>query len=186
MLGAAGSDVVVREGSSAWIARTGQYSLPLDSSDPPSVTVLRRPSTHSVKLAVAETHYARAHALEDTDIHAARQGYLDALSAHGEHLDARINLGRLLHLQGELAAAERVYRGAKRSSALLSFNLANLLEDLDRHAEAIEAYHEALAQEPDLFDAHFNLSRLYEIAQDPRKALRHLLVYRRHVRRSKG
>ncbi len=90
-------------------------------------------------------------------------------------------MGRLLHLDGELPAAERLYRQAKTSSALLSFNLATLLEDLNREAEAAAAYHEALAQDPHLHDAHFNLARLYERSEQPREALRHLLAYRRHV-----
>jgi len=133
--------------------------------------------------AEAETHYARGHALEESDVAAARAAYLDALNAHSEHLDARINLGRLLHLDGELKEAEKVYRTAKNSSALLSFNLAILLEDLNREDEAIAAYREALARDPSLHDAHFNLSRLHERARQPREALRHLLAYRRHSSR---
>ena len=100
-----------------------------------------------------------------------------------DHLEARINLGRLLHLDGQLKEAEQVYRQAKSSSALLSFNLAILLEDLEREEEAVAAYHDALAQDPLLHDAHFNLSRLYENAERPREALRHLLAYQRHISR---
>ena len=114
---------------------------------------------------------------------AARAAYLDALNAHHDHLEARINLGRLLHLDGELREAEKVYRAAKSSSSLLSCNLAILLEDLNREEEAIEAYREALVQDPSLHDAHFNLSRLHERAKQPREALRHLLAYRRHLGR---
>jgi tetratricopeptide (TPR) repeat protein len=185
-IGAAGSDVVVNEGADIWVARTEQHALQLDSEKTSSTAILHRLPRPIAKLALAEAHYARAHSLEDSDVRAARQSYLDALAAHSGHLEARINLGRLLHLQGELTEAERVYRGARTAHALLSFNLGNLLEDLERQAEAIEAYHEALAQDPGLFDAHFNLSRLYESVPDPRRALRHLLAYRRHVRSPKG
>jgi tetratricopeptide (TPR) repeat protein len=129
----------------------------------------------------AESYYARGHALEETDVAAARAAYLDALNAHSDHLEARINLGRLLHLDGEFKEAEKVYRAAKSSSALLSFNLAILLEDLNREEEAIAAYREALAQDPSMHDAHFNLSRLHERAKQPKDALRHLLAYRRHI-----
>jgi tetratricopeptide (TPR) repeat protein len=131
----------------------------------------------------AEAHYTRGHALEETDVAAARAAYLDALNAHSDHLEARINLGRLLHLAGELKEAEKVYRAAKSSSALLSFNLAILLEDLNREEEAVAAYREALAQDPSLHDAHFNLSRLHERAKQPKDAFRHLLAYRRHIAR---
>ena len=69
----------------------------------------------------------------------------------------------------------------KSANAVLSFNLAILLEDMSREAEAAAAYRDALAHDPQLHDAHFNLSRLYERTQQPREALRHLLAYRRHV-----
>ena len=114
-------------------------------------------------------------------IGAARAAYLEALRVCSDHVEARINLGRLLHLGGELAQAERVYRMARTSSALLSFNLAILLEDLEREAEAVVAYREALALDPSMHDAHFNLARLHEKANRPRDALRHLLAYRRHL-----
>ena len=76
-----------------------------------------------------------------------------------------------------------MYRQAKTSSALLSFNLAILLEDLEREEEAVAAYRDALAQDPLMHDAHFNLSRLHEKANRPREALRHLLAYKRHIAR---
>jgi tetratricopeptide (TPR) repeat protein len=98
-------------------------------------------------------------------------------------LEARINLGRLLHLDGQLEEAEKLYRQAKSSSALLSFNLAILLEDLHREEEAIAMYYDALARDPLLYDAHFNLARLHEMASRPREAFKHLLAYRRHVAR---
>jgi thioredoxin-like negative regulator of GroEL len=41
------------------------------------------------------------------------------------------------------------------------------------------AYGEALALDPTMHDAHFNLSRLHERAERPRDALRHLLTYPR-------
>ena len=119
--------------------------------------------------------------LEDSDVVSARAAYLAALHDQEDHLEARINLGRLLHLDGQLQEAESLYRQSKSSSALLSFNLAILLEDLGREEEAITAYQEALAHGPLLHDAHFNLARLHEMANRPRDALRHLLAYRRHI-----
>jgi tetratricopeptide (TPR) repeat protein len=115
-------------------------------------------------------------------VDAARAGYLAALDAHSEHLEARINLGRLLHLNGELKLAEKVYREAKHASAMLSFNLAFLLEDLNREEEANVTYRDALALDPSLDDAHFNLSRMHERAERPREALRHLLAYHRQTK----
>jgi tetratricopeptide (TPR) repeat protein len=53
------------------------------------------------------------------------------------------------------------------------------LEDASRDEEAIEAYQQALAEDPDFADAHFNLARLYEATGKPQHAIRHLGVYRR-------
>jgi tetratricopeptide (TPR) repeat protein len=181
-LAASGKDLAVREGSREWEA-SGQYALPL-IANPASVEVAelrRQPEVSAASL--AHEHYQRGHMLEESDVVAARAAYLAALSVHEDHLEARINLGRLLHLDGQLKEAERLYRQAKTSSALLSFNLAILLEDLQKEEEAVAAYREALAQDPLLHDAHFNLSRLHEKANRPREALRHLLAYRRHIAR---
>jgi tetratricopeptide (TPR) repeat protein len=142
-----------------------------------------KPAAEVPATSLAHDHFQRGHMLEDSDVGAARAAYLAALSVQEDHLEARINLGRLLHLDGQLKEAERLYRQAKTSSALLSFNLAILLEDLEREEEAVAAYREALAQDPLLCDAHFNLSRLHEKADRPREALRHLLAYRRHIER---
>jgi tetratricopeptide (TPR) repeat protein len=181
-LAASGKDLVVREGSREWEA-SGQYALPLmPKLAPVPVAELRR-APEVPAAALAQDHFLRGHLLEDSDVVAARAAYLAALSVQEDHLEARINLGRLLHLDGKLKEAEQLYRQAKTSSALLSFNLAILLEDLEREEEAVAAYRDALAQDPLLHDAHFNLSRLHEKANRPREALRHLLAYRRHIDR---
>jgi hypothetical protein len=184
-LAASGTAPSALDGASEWHEPSGQHPRPLPAaSKGPAASSLA--TTKTSAMVIAEQHYSRGHSLEDSDVTAARAAYLDALNAHGDHLEARINLGRLLHLNGELKAAEKVYRQAKSSSALLSFNLAILLEDLNREEEAIVAYREALAQDPYLHDAHFNLSRLHERAKQPQDALRHLLAYRRHIARYGG
>lgn len=180
-LAASGKDLAVREGSKEWEA-SGQYALPLAPKTAGEIAELRR-SAEIPTAAVAHEYFARGHLLEETDVAAARAAYLAALTVQEDHLEARINLGRLLHLDGQLEEAERMYRQAKASSALLSFNLAILLEDLQREEEACAAYREALAQDPMLCDAHFNLSRLHEKANRPKEALKHLLAYKRHVTR---
>jgi tetratricopeptide (TPR) repeat protein len=86
-------------------------------------------------------------------------------------------------MAGRLADAERVYRSARKPESVLLFNLAVLLEDLEREPDAIVAYREALALDPELADAHFNLARLYERARNPKASLRHLLAYRRMIDR---
>lgn len=178
-LAASGKDLAVRDGQREWEA-SGQYTLPLMPKPAASqIASIRVPDFSAA--AAAQEHFRRGFRLEESDVAAARRAYLDALKAQEDHLEARINLGRLMHLDGQLQEAERLYRQAKSSSALLSFNLGILLEDLQREDEAVAAYREALALDPMLHDAHYNLARLHEKANRPREALRHLLAYRRHV-----
>jgi tetratricopeptide (TPR) repeat protein len=153
----------------------------LDARASNAATLKRRAAVERRREEAAR-HYENGLALEESDLIGARDAYLAALAAHGDHLEARINLGRLLHLEGRLAEAEKIYRAAKHSSAVLSFNLAILLEDLDREEEAVVAYREALALDPALHDAHYNLSVIHERRQRPQEALKHLLAFRRHVR----
>jgi tetratricopeptide (TPR) repeat protein len=180
-LGASGKDLEIREGTQAWEATSGQYSLPLARVPAVKVATMPVAAQSPPPTLKADEHYARGFALEESDAVAARAAYQEALGAQPDHLEARINLGRLLHLAGELTEAERTYRQAQTTSALLSFNLAILLEDQNREEEAAAAYREALAHDPYFPDAHFNLSRLYERANLPREALQHLLAYRRHI-----
>ncbi len=60
-----------------------------------------------------------------------------------------------------------------------------LLEDRSRAAEALPCYERAVAADPDLADAHYNLGLLYEHAGRQRDAVRHFLIYRRLERRSR-
>lgn len=179
-LAASGKNVAVRDGAREWEA-SGQYALPLAIRATPTAVAAIRKSVPAAD--IAQEHFQRGNLLEESDLDAARAAYVAALGAHEDHLEARINLGRLLHLDGKLKEAEKMYRQARESSAILSFNLATLLEDLGREDEAIATYLDALAQDPLLGDAHFNLSRLHEKANRPREALRHLLAYKRHIAR---
>jgi tetratricopeptide (TPR) repeat protein len=191
-LTALGDQIAIREGKMTWESDSGQYVLALDlGEEKGGLHVIARPSAsrdpaaHRVAVpaaaldASADEHYERAFALEETDPEAARAAYEACLKADPQHVEARINLGRLLHLAGHLDEAERVYRAADEAEPLVIFNLAVLYEDLGREAEAIAAYREALALDPQLADAHYNLARLHERARNPKASLRHLLAYRR-------
>jgi tetratricopeptide (TPR) repeat protein len=184
-LTALGGEIAIREGKMLWESDSGQYVLALDiGEEKGGLHVISRedaappPSANS-----ADEHYARAFVLEDADSDGARAAYEACLEADPQHVEARINLGRLLHMAGRLEQAEQVYRSAAKAEPLLIFNLAVLLEDLGRESDAIAAYREALALEPQLADAHFNLARLYERARDAKASLRHLLAYRRMIDR---
>ncbi|MGB6310004.1 MAG: tetratricopeptide repeat protein [Steroidobacteraceae bacterium] len=185
-LTALGNQIAVREGQVQWESESGQYVLALDIGEARGgLHVITRPTAPEPAPApahdTAEKYYAEAFVLEDTDPESARAAYISCLEADPRHVEARINLGRLLHLAGRLTEAERIYRAAQKPEPLLAFNLAVLLEDLNKEPDAIVAYRAALALDPQLADAHFNLARLYERARNPKASLRHLLAYRRMI-----
>jgi tetratricopeptide (TPR) repeat protein len=177
-LTAEGDDIVVREGGKAWEPESGQ-ALAAD------VAPLARQSARDAQQVEqdlqAEDWYDLACEMEAIDPAQARDAYRRALELDPEHFDARVNLGRLLHEAGELAAAEANYRLALRlrpEDATAAFNLGVALEDLRRPAEALRAYERAIASDPHYADAHYNLAHLYEALGRPRNALRHLQAYR--------
>jgi tetratricopeptide (TPR) repeat protein len=139
----------------------------------------RKSKSHRRTTQEPHQHYLRGAALEEADAHAARAAYAECLAGDCTHLNARINLGRLLHLEGLLEQAEAIYRTTEQRDAILFFNLAVLLEDRDKARDAIEAYRAALAHDPSMADAHYNVSRLLEEAGERQAAFRHLLTYRR-------
>ncbi len=197
---AVGDRIMVREGQALREGDTGQYTLDLEVIDrggdllvidkraaagaatlPASGAVAAAGAgTRAMGVAVAaDEAFDKALELEDTDPAAARAAYEACLAADEHHLEARLNLGRLLHLDGRLEEAEKIYRSTQSGEAILSFNLAVLLEDFERDSEAMAEYRHALALDPGFADAHFNLARLHERAGHPKEALRHLLAYRR-------
>jgi tetratricopeptide (TPR) repeat protein len=197
-LTALGNRIAIRENGTLREPDSGQYALALEiveekghlhviqrqarsaAAQPSARAPAPAPATDA---ATAAEIFDRALQLEDRAPIEARIGYEAVLQADPNHLEARINLGRLLHADGKLAEAERIYRGTGQREALLTFNLAVLLEDLGREADAIKAYRETLAMDPHFADAHFNIALLYERAQDPQASLRHLLAYRRMIPR---
>jgi tetratricopeptide (TPR) repeat protein len=191
-LTALGNRIAIREGQTLRESESGQYALALEIVEEKGrLHVISRQETPAASAALsdiasgnstaksADEHYARGLSLEDSNPQAAQKAYELCLKADPDHLEARINLGRLLHLAGRLAEAERTYRVGAKADPFIAFNLAVVLEDLQREPDAIVAYREALALDPQFADAHFNLARLYERAKDPKASLRHLLAYRR-------
>ena len=198
-----GDRIAVREGLQQREIESGQYVLALNvvteggevkiidhSARPSSARARDMQSRASGDQARAEPGgdsdgerlYLAATSLEDENPAAAIAAYGRVLALNADHYEARLNLGRLLHLAGRLQDAERVYRDARRYDATMLFNLGVLLEDQNRRADAISTYREALVLDPELADAHFNLARLYEREQNKRETFRHLLAYRRLTR----
>ncbi|MBT4163070.1 MAG: tetratricopeptide repeat protein [Gammaproteobacteria bacterium] len=103
--------------------------------------------------------------------------YLRALELDPYHSDAHVNIGRLLQEAGEYETAEDHYNHAltaEPDNVLAAFNLGTLFEDMGRIQDAITAYKQAA----NLADAHYNLSRLYELVGEHAEALKHLKTYR--------
>ena len=143
----------------------------------------------------ATAWYAEGCALEASDPARAQVAYERAIAGRPDLADAYNNLGRVLHDQhdrgqapGVLPAVESYYRLALCVDAgigLYWFNLGVAVEDQGRVSEAIAAYEHAIACEPALADAHWNLSRLLELVGRRtadelvlRRAVRHLVRYR--------
>lgn len=183
-IGAVADQVVVREGGGRWQAESGQYLLGFESDpDGGALRILEaaRPREASVD---APPDYDEATGEENAE--AAVRAYQRALMNDPSRLDARINLGRLLHELGRYDEAERAYRGNgadPEPDPLLQYNLGVLLDDMERKSEAVDAYEAALRTDPDFADCHYNLALLYEELNEPRQALRHMAQYRRLQRR---
>jgi tetratricopeptide (TPR) repeat protein len=183
-IGAVADRVVVKEGASRWQAESGQYLLEFEG-DPAdgSLSVIER--AQAMLIPSGEDGFQEGVALERVDGDAAIRAYKKVLAADPAHLDAAINLGRLLHEVGRLAESERVYRDALKAGGkdpVLLYNLGVLLEDLGRKVDAVDAYERALRGNASLADCHYNLALLQRELGRPKEAIRHMSQYRRLVR----
>jgi tetratricopeptide (TPR) repeat protein len=188
---AVGDRVVVRDGQTHWQAESGQYLLGLEALDNGVLHLVERPQALASKpdgaaadSKTAEQWFAEGLELEGSDGRAARRAYEQAVTTDRTHLASWINLGRLLHEQGSIREADKVYQRAMDqcgADPLLMFNRGVLLEDLGNNQAALEAYQAAIGEDPDMADCHYNLARLYEVLGKPQHAIRHLGQYRRLV-----
>jgi tetratricopeptide (TPR) repeat protein len=184
-ISAVGEQVVVRDRAGQRQVESGQYELDFEG-DPASgsLSVIERAAAPGAS-APQTDWFARAAALEGKDPQAAIDAYGKAIAAEAERVDARINLGRLLHEARRYQEAERVYRDAIETCGpdpLLLYNIGVLLGDLGRRREAVEVYEAALHGDPTMADGHYNIALLYEELGRPRQAIRHMSEYRRLVR----
>jgi tetratricopeptide (TPR) repeat protein len=184
-----GRRVVAWDGESRWQPESGQFLFNFEAKR--VVERARRiaqlpapPSRSKLPRLSAEEWCDLALELEHDSPLEARAAYHHALDLEPGHVTSRINLGRLLHAEGNLLGAEAHYREALRHdprSGLGWYNLGVLLEDRGRPEEAVRCYEQAVHADPELADAHYNLALLYERAGRRREALRHLAVFHRLV-----
>jgi tetratricopeptide (TPR) repeat protein len=180
-IGAVGDRVVVKDGAAQRQADSGQYLLAF-GGDPESGSLCVIQLTDIEPTPDAKDWFKRGAALEGKNPGAALLAYERAIAADPAGLDARINLGRLLHESGELSKAERAYQDTLRACGahpLLLYNLGVLLDDMERKEDAIEAYRAALREDPTLADCHYNLALLCEQLKKHQDAIRHMAQYRR-------
>jgi tetratricopeptide (TPR) repeat protein len=189
-ISASGDEVVVRESSEPpWNPESGQFHIEFDVGElaarvaPLARGVAARAHARADERSAGEW-FDLGVELEAVAPDEARGAYEQALRIDPQLADPRVNLGRLLHEAGQRAEAEAQYRQvlSTREHPLAAYNLGVLLEDLKRDTDAIQAYARAIAADPELAEAHFNLARLYEQRGDQRAAIRHFNGYRALVR----
>ena len=180
---AAGGRVIVHEAGEKRDALSGQLLLALEVRiDGDKIELID--ASPSAAGAVGELGddcdrvFEAALELEDSDVEAAVEAYRTCLARYS-HEGARANLGRLLHLQGRITEALRLYRSGSRSDPDVLYNEAVALEDLGRTEEAIATYDRVLELDRDYMEAHHNVARLWQQAGEHRRALRHWNAYRR-------
>jgi tetratricopeptide (TPR) repeat protein len=188
-IAAAGSEITVRDGGELWEPVSGQVVLDFEvaalARHAAPLTLRRAEAARAADSLAADEWYDLAWELEAASTEEAEAAYQRALDLDPGHVDAHVNLGRLLHEQGKVAAAERHYRtafGLRPGDGTAAFNLGVALEDLGREREAMGAYQAAIDAEPDNADAYYNLSGLCERLGQRATALAHLKAYRRLVR----
>lgn len=182
-IGAVADQVVVREGRSRWHADSGQYVLVFEG-DPAAGSLRVIETTPASARVEQENWHSQGVALERSDAQAALRAYERAIATDPARMDARINLGRLLHEQGRLEAAAQTYRAAIEAGGrdpLIFYNFGVLLDDMERRSEAKQAYETALREDPQMADAHYNLALLCEDLDQPREAIRHMAQYRKLI-----
>lgn len=178
-------DVIIADGGTRWELFSGQNVFDFDRSsdlaDPvPLDGVGFAPGGRD-----ADDWFELACSLEANSPRMARELYRRALELAPDHVDARINLGRLHHEEGQLAEARRAYERALEAAPAhptATYNLGVVLEDLGQLDDAIQAYQKAIAIDSEMADAYYNLARLYDQAGDRATAIRHLKSYNELVR----
>ena len=177
-IAADGDRVVVSDGDAMWNPESGQALFDFSVAE-----LAERTARFGEEDAADDVDelFERAVELESLDSDEARSAYEHVLALDPGHVDAHVNLGRILHEEKAPAAAEAHYRAALAvdpEHETAAFNLGVALEDLGRLREAIAAYQRSLELDPENADAHYNLAGIFERRGDKAAALRHLKACR--------
>jgi tetratricopeptide (TPR) repeat protein len=159
-----------------------QFVFDFDSPGPSQLAEVSSAASHQV------ARESRVQGLFFEAVRLEEQGKTQEAVAHYEsilaleswHAPACINLGTIQYNQRQFIYAEKLYRRATVADpkyALAFFDLGNVLDELQRLPEAIEAYITAIRLAPHYGDAHYNVALAYERTGDHRTALRHWTTY---------
>lgn len=187
-----GDDLVVQDGRSAWKPASGQTLLNFDVAEiaaevAPFVRRAAREAIEKDGRMAVEDWFELACDLESCEPESARDAYRRVLELDPDHVEAHLNLGRILHEERSLDAAEAHYRMAVRrepTHATALFNLGVCSEDQGRKLRAVRFYRRAIASDPNFADAHLNLALIYDELGKAQLAIRHLTAYRSLVGKS--
>ncbi|MBT3426726.1 MAG: tetratricopeptide repeat protein [Gammaproteobacteria bacterium] len=177
-----GNAVVIREENRLFNAESGQLHLNFELTEGSSVisNFTQVAESDTEEQLTSDDWFDLGVDLEAVSPDDAPAAYRRALEIDPSHGDAHVNLGRILQERGDFKEAEHHYRLALQldeDNVLATFNLGTLLEDVGRIEEAIDAYKNAVQ----FADAHYNLSRLYELIGEHDLALSHLKKYRKLI-----
>jgi tetratricopeptide (TPR) repeat protein len=186
-IAAEGTRIVVREGAVCWDPQSGQTFLDFEPCQNPTpvATLAREAPAGPADPTSADDWHRLADELEASSPDEARRAYERALAIDSERADSHVNLGRLLHEQGDVEGALAHYRAGLEASpgdATAVFNQGVALEDLGRLREALAAYERAIALNPADADAYFNAANLADRLRETAAALGHWKGYRKLTR----
>ncbi len=185
-IAAYGDEVVVRDSHGSWHPDSGQAVFDFDVQEiaaqvAPLLGDALRERRDLGELS-AEDWYRFGCEIEPVSPEQAIESYERAVALDPSHVQAHVNLGRLLHERKDLLSARLHYEAALAGDpedATAAFNLGVLQQDRGDVLGALEAYRRALVLDDTNADAHFNLVGLHERLGQKAEALRHMLAYRR-------
>lgn len=191
-----GAAVVVQEGQALWNAETGQGHLAFSSPRSGEIRRLGRGNPNALphrqpQPAPAATStpperiddldsddwYNIALDLEDAEPEKALAAYKRSIALNPDNADAHLNLGRLWQVRGDLKRAAGHYRLALQMTPrhqLANYNLGTVFDELGELDMALGYYRQA----SEIPDAHYNLSRIFELRGDELASLRHMRQYK--------
>lgn len=195
-----GAAVVVQDGQALWNVETGQGHLAFDSprgdvrrlgrgavsalphSQPQTAPAMPSapaapPAPERIDDLDSDDWYNIALDLEEAEPDKAPGAYERSIALNPDNVDAHVNLGRLWQVRGDIKRAAGHYRLALQMvprHQLANYNLGTVFDELGELDMALGYYRKAT----EIPDAHYNLSRIFELRGDELASLRHMRQYK--------